>query len=108
MSFTAQRGDIYLNEANHTAMCQSPNPDLLSEFCLNEFGGVYGGQTGDQTGKESRIAAYYNYPWDGILHYEGGNISQNNAPTHEEPKHEPVIDANVPRPRYRVYTKEHG
>lgn len=29
----AQRGDIYLNDLYHTAMCQSSgNPDTLSEF----------------------------------------------------------------------------
>ena len=36
MSFIAQRGDIYLNEVNHTAMCQTPNPEMLSEFCIHE------------------------------------------------------------------------
>ena len=36
--------------------------DALSEFCINEFGGTYGGKRGDQTGGESRIAAFYSYP----------------------------------------------
>ena len=71
MSFIAQRGDIYLNEVNHTAMCQTPNPDMLSEFCINEKGTITGGKVGDQTGYESRVRAYYDYPWDGILHYNG-------------------------------------
>lgn len=70
MSFIAQRGDIYLNEVNHTAMCQIPSPDMLSEFCISENGTIYG-KVGDQTGRESRVAAYYDYPWDGILHYNG-------------------------------------
>lgn len=71
MSFIAQRGDIYLNEVNHTAMCQTPNPDTLSEFGINEKGTITGGRVGDQTGYESRVRAYYDYPWDGILHYNG-------------------------------------
>ena len=71
MSFIAQRGDIYLNEVNHTAMCQTPSPDMLSEFGINEKGTITGGRVGDQTGYESRIRAYYDYPWDGILHYNG-------------------------------------
>ena len=72
MSFTAKRGDIYLNEANHTAMCVSDVPDLLSEFCIAETGGIYGVE-GDQTGAESvNRRGYYNYPWDGILHFTGG------------------------------------
>ncbi len=67
--YCAQTGDIYLNEIDHTAMCQSADPDELSEFSLNEFGGIVGGQQGDQTGYESRVRGYYDFPWDGILAY---------------------------------------
>lgn len=69
--FIAQPGDIYLNEVNHTAMCISDAPDLLGEFVLNEFGDITGGEVGDQTDNESQIINYYNFPWDGILHYKG-------------------------------------
>lgn len=65
----AQPGDAYLNEQNHVAMCQTEW--TLSEFSSNEYGGAHGGQRGDQTGWESHIATYYNYPWDGCLHYNG-------------------------------------
>ena len=71
MSFIAQRGDIYLHHQSHTAMCTSAVPDMLAEFYINEFGGIVGGATGDQTGSESRIVPYYDFPWDGILHYNG-------------------------------------
>ena len=64
--YVAKRGDVYLNEVNHTAMCTSANPDMLGEFSISETGGVTG-KTGDQTGQESHIRSYYNYPWDGIL-----------------------------------------
>lgn len=72
--YIAQTGDIYLrhnwsNSTGHTALCQSAVPDMLSEFICNEFGGSLGGQVGDQTGGESRIIPYYNFPWDGILAY---------------------------------------
>ena len=76
MSFNAVRGDIYLNEANHTAMCLDGGKDgvhgydCLGEFSISETGGIYG-KSGDQTGKESSIHGYYNYPWNGILHYNG-------------------------------------
>jgi hypothetical protein len=64
-----QPGDLLLNEVNHVAICQ---PDgYLSEFSSNEFGGCYGGQRGDQTGWESHICRFYDYPWDGALHYNG-------------------------------------
>lgn len=69
MSFTAQRGDIYLNHANHTAMCTNPCPDELAEFSISENGGIYG-EEGNQTGCESHITGYYDYPWDGILHWQ--------------------------------------
>lgn len=87
MSFTAQPGDVYLNIQNHVAMCQPPGTyngkyfaDPLSEFCINEKGGVYGGQVGDQTGAEAYVHGYYDYPWDGILHYN------HKADTQLEPK----------------------
>lgn len=68
----AQRGDIYLNDLHHTAMCQSSgNPDTLSEFWLNDLNGIIGGRIGDQTGWESRIINYYNFPWNCTLHYNG-------------------------------------
>lgn len=91
MSFLAHTGDLYLNEGSHVSMCQTQYPDKLSEFCSNEFGGIYGGQRGDQTGGESRVAAYYDYPWDGILHYNGkadGPVteSQKSAETVATPK----------------------
>ena len=68
MSFTAEPGDLYLNEANHVAMCQTQVPDVLSEFCWGD-NGAYGNKRGDQSGREAKAGAYYDYPWDGILHY---------------------------------------
>lgn len=63
----AKRGDIYLNETHHTAMCTSDSPDMLCQFSINEKGTVYGGKQGDQNGRESNFRAYYSYPWDGRL-----------------------------------------
>lgn len=76
MSFFAVRGDIYLNEVQHTAMCLDGGNDgvhggdVLGEFSISENGTIYG-TPGDQTGAESKIRGYYDYPWDGILHYNG-------------------------------------
>lgn len=97
MSFTAQPGDVYLAEGAHTAMCITAVPDMLAEFSLNEFGGAYGGKVGDQTGRESRVRPYYDYPWDGILHYAGGDLGA-----------APGVSATPPMPRYRVKTAEDG
>ncbi|WP_206214603.1 hypothetical protein [Adlercreutzia sp. ZJ242] len=72
MSFNASRGDAYLNESTHTAMCVRYDgvTDLLAEFSVSETGGV-DGAPGDQTGRESRVRGYYSGRWDGILHYNG-------------------------------------
>ena len=50
-----QRGDICLNDENHVEMYIGDG--LLAGFHSNEFGGVYGGQPGDQTGNEGSIGA---------------------------------------------------
>lgn len=89
MSFIAQRGDIYLNERNHTAMCTCPNPDTLAEFCISENGTIYG-NVGDQTGYESYIHGYYNYPWDGILHFVGDDNAQISTPSSPSTSSTPV------------------
>ena len=68
--YIAQRGDVYLNERHHTAMCTSASPDTLAQFSISETGGV-DGREGDQTGWESNIRSYYSYPWDGKLVYVG-------------------------------------
>lgn len=72
MSFDAQRGDVYLDEQNHTAMCvqNDSTADLLAEFSISETGGI-DGAPGDQTGRESWVHGYYSDSWDGILHYNG-------------------------------------
>lgn len=62
----AVKGDLYLNERAHVAMCQGDG--MLSEFLLNENGGITGGQMGDQTGGESVVRPYWDFPWDGCLH----------------------------------------
>lgn len=72
MSFNASRGDIYLDEENHTAMCirNDGAANLLGEFSISKTGGI-DGEPGDQTGRESWVHDYYSGSWDGILHYNG-------------------------------------
>ena len=81
---SAQRGDIYLNEKCHTAVCISPygsmRGDLLAQFSISEKGTITGTK-GDQTGRESNIKAYYSYPWDGTLYWlnDGKTLSGTNT-----------------------------
>ena len=63
------RGDILLNIQNHVAIYIGDGQ--LVEACINEFGGITGGQPGDQTGQEIRVGGFYSFPWDGVLRYEG-------------------------------------
>ena len=72
-SFIASPGDMYLNIQNHVAMCKQQVPDELMEFCIDENGNIIGGREGDQTGRESRVGGFYDFPWDCILHYVGGD-----------------------------------
>lgn len=89
---SAQRGDIYLNEKCHTAVCVSPygsaRGDLLAQFSISEKGTVTGIK-GDQTGRESNIKAYYSYPWDGTLYWLGDGKTLNGSNTE-------VADNTVP------------
>lgn len=89
---SAQRGDIYLNEKCHTAVCVSPygsaRGDLLAQFSISEKGTVTGTK-GDQTGRESNIKAYCSYPWDGTLYWLGDGKTLNGSNTE-------VADNTVP------------
>lgn len=121
-STNACRGDIYLNDNNHTAMCQDGGSDgvygydALSEFCINEFGGTYGGQRGDQTGGESHITGYYSYPWSCTLHYNGraddtssGNDSDHHSDSgNSSDSGSSGSEVKKKQPEYRVYTAEQG
>ena len=73
----AKRGDLYLSDGHHVAMCQDGGSDgvfgydCLSEFNRNEMHSATGGRAGDQDGQESVLRAYYSYPWSTVLHYNG-------------------------------------
>ena len=92
--YIAQRGDCYLNEINHTAMCISDYPDMLAEFSIAENGTIYG-QVGDQTGWESGRGAFYGFPWDWCMEC----IAEGSTPT-------PAPSTNAVR--YRVSTDPNG
>lgn len=68
------RGDVLLTPGSHTAMYVGEGQ--LVEASINELGGTHGGATGDQTGKEIWVHAYYNFPWTYVLRYpESRNVS---------------------------------
>lgn len=81
---SAKRGDIYLSERCHTAVCVSPygskRGDLLAQFSISEKGTITGIK-GDQNGRESNIRAYYSYPWDGKLVWKSDGKTLNGSNT---------------------------
>ena len=79
-----KRGDVLLNEIHHTAMYIGGGK--IVHATGNEFGGIKGGQPGDQTGKEICIAPYFNYGnggWDCVLRYEENEESVSEPSTDE-------------------------
>nr|MCR5755492.1 SH3 domain-containing protein [Acetatifactor sp.] len=67
-----QRGDILLNEQQHTEIYLGNNQNLGAH---QNYGYP---QLGDQTGREISVSGYYNHPWDGVLrHIGGGNAGCN-------------------------------
>ena len=73
-----RRGDILLNETHHTAIFLGGGK--LGQFSISEHGTTHGTR-GDQTGYESNVKAYYNYPWNGILRYCGPARKGSSAPS---------------------------
>ena len=90
----AHRGDLYLAEGKHVAMCQDGGSDgfygydCLSEFNRNEYHAATGGQAGDQDGGESVIRGYYDDGWNTILHYVGGPLEDITATDDDEDEEE--------------------
>ncbi|MBR3387490.1 MAG: Ig domain-containing protein, partial [Bacteroidales bacterium] len=73
----AKRGDLYLAEGSHVAMCQDGGSDgvfgydCLTEFNRNENHAASWGEPGDQDGYESILRDYYDDGWNTVLHYNG-------------------------------------
>lgn len=78
-----QKGDVVLNTKHHTELYIGNGK--MVKASINELGGVTGGKTGDQTGREIYIGNYYkpSYGWDYVLRYYGGEEE-------EKPKDDPV------------------
>lgn len=90
------RGDVLL-KTGHCAMYCGNN--LECEAASNEWGGLEGGQPGDQTGQEIRIGAYINQGWTSVLRYPESTVSVASAPTTTSP----AVDPNYPNYIGEVY-----
>lgn len=79
-------GDVLLNEQNHAAMALDNGQVVHARS--SEGNNI----PGDQSGNEIRVQGYYNYPWDCVLRYMGGDESTATAPAQE-----PVTPASAKR-----------
>lgn len=71
-----QAGDILLNDSHHVAVWLG---DKLAQASIDERGKISGGQSGDQTDKETNTRSYYNYPWNCYLRYTGSTSTTNST-----------------------------
>lgn len=85
-----KKGDVLLNAANHTEMYIGDGKNVKAS--INERGTVTGGQSGDQTGREIYVGPYYNYPWDYVLRYEGGENEDKTVNPPTEKPDEPTAE----------------
>lgn len=75
-----QPGDVLLNDARHVAVCTGAN-GLLSMASIDERGKASGGQSGDQTGLETKTRSYYNYPWNNYYRPPANSAGSTTSPT---------------------------
>lgn len=66
-----QYGDILLNDVHHVAVYIGNG--LLAQASISENNTI-SGAAGDQTGQETNISNYYNYPWNCYLRYQGDTM----------------------------------
>ena len=59
-------GDILINESSHAAL-------YIGGGQVAEFSSDYDGVSGDSSGQEAWVHAYYSFPWDYALRYPGND-----------------------------------
>ena len=64
-----QQGDVLLNDGHHTAMYVASGNIAYASH--DEHGHIVGGASGDQTGHETLVARYYDFPWSCVLRSGG-------------------------------------
>lgn len=79
-----QPGDVLLNDSRHVAVCTGWNKQL-SMASIDERGKASGGQSGDQTGLETKTRSYYNYPWNNYYRPPADGGSMPSTPTPSAP-----------------------
>ena len=91
-------GDVLLNVTTHTAMYIGNG--RLVHASGNENGGIVGGRTGDQTGREISVTGYFNFPWNYVLRYtrdSGSSSTSSGSGASVKPStpSKPAVDLNL-------------
>lgn len=96
---TARPGDILLNDTHHVALVIAGSGwgATIGQASIDERGMATGGQSGDQSGRETNTRPIYEYGrgWDCILRYEG--------PLDDDTKEDDVIHIRIPEGKHPVY-----
>lgn len=66
-----QRNDVLVAENHHVAVCLSHGK--IGQASIDERGRTTGGRFGDQSGRETNVKSYYDYPWTCCLRAPDGN-----------------------------------
>jgi hypothetical protein len=85
-------GTIFLNVANHVEVWIGGQ---LWGFHANEWGGITGGASGDQTGREASAGAYYSFPWDYVLIPPEGDSAPSTSSPLPEPPYAPQPSSTI-------------
>lgn len=72
-------GDILLNDVHHVAVYIGGGK--LAQASIDENGRATGGKGGDQSGRETNISNYYNYPWNCYLRWTGTSDTGSSTPS---------------------------
>jgi hypothetical protein len=62
-------GDVLLNDNHHTAMYVGNGHIAVAR--IDERGKAHGGALGNETGRETLVGPYYDYPWLHVLRFHG-------------------------------------
>jgi NlpC/P60 family len=62
-------GDVLLNDNHHTAMYVGNGQIAVARE--DEHGHAFGGASGNQSGRETLVRSYYDYPWSCVLRFHG-------------------------------------
>lgn len=84
-----KRGDVLLNDANHTAMM------INSTQLVHARSSEGTTDTADNSGNEIRVQSYWNHPWNCVLRYPDDEEAEPVDKPQEKPQEETAPEVNI-------------